>query len=231
MGSLAYCYLVLMRRKALASFMLLLLLVSMPQFFSLVKANPVPYPPEPSQEFPTLKINSPKNGEVFTVTTAEINFSVTKPDSWNLYWLTAIPVIGSYVVLVYLDGSLHSRYFDPCSTGFPTQTISVYLNKLTRGGHSVKIDVEAYTYYENPTNPTPGSYLTYSRNITETIHFTVNADLPTPTPSPTPSPRPTSKPESFPTTLVIAPVSIVAVVGVGLLIYFKKRKNVLEIKK
>ena len=35
----------------------------------------------------------------------------------------------------------------------------------------------------------------------------------------------TEPPESFPTTLVIAPIASVAVVGVGLVVYFKKRKH------
>jgi hypothetical protein len=35
----------------------------------------------------------------------------------------------------------------------------------------------------------------------------------------------TEPPESFPTTLVIAPIALVAVVGVGLVVYFKKRKR------
>jgi len=54
--------------------------------------------------------------------------------------------------------------------------------------------------------------------------------LPTPSPSPIPSQEPTSTPETkqiepFPTTLVVASVITVAVVGVGLLVHFKKRKG------
>lgn len=178
----------------------------------------IPYPTEPSQEFPTLNVNSPKNAEVFTTTSVEVNFTVAKPESWNVYWLTTMPVIGSYIVDVYLDGSLHSQLFDPGSSGFPTANYSVFLNKLSRGGHSVKIDVEAFTFYDDPSSE-PGDYLTYPKNITETIHFTVNADLPTPTPTPEPTP----KAEPFPTTIIIGSAVAVAVVGLGLLVYFKKR--------
>jgi len=142
-----------MKKTALA----LLLLVVMFQFSSLAIANPIPYPTEPSQEFPTLKVNSPKNGEVFTATSVEVNFTVTKPDSWNFYWLTIMPVIGTYVVHIYLDGNLHSKYplVDPGSSGFPTADYSVFLYWLTRGAHSVKIEVEAYSYYDDP-SPEPG---------------------------------------------------------------------------
>jgi hypothetical protein len=45
---------------------------------------------------------------------------------------------------------------------------------------------------------------------------------PTPSPSPSPSPEPTPEVEPFPTTLVIAFVVLVAVIGIGSLIFFKK---------
>jgi YVTN family beta-propeller protein len=50
---------------------------------------------------------------------------------------------------------------------------------------------------------------------------------PTSTPIPTvaPTPIPTPEPEPFPTLLVVASVITVAVVGIGLLVYFKKRKH------
>jgi hypothetical protein len=216
-----------MKRTALASCILLLMLVVMFQF-NLAAANAIPYPTEPNQEFPTLEVKSPKNEEVFTATTVEINFTVTKPDSWNFYWLTTMPVIGTYGVFIYLDGNLHSKIplVDPGSSGFPTADYSVFLSRLTRGTHTVKIDVEAFTYYNDP-SPEPGDYLTYSRNITETIHFAVNADLPTPSPSPTSSPSPESTPETepFPTILVVASIASVAIVATSVLVYFRKRKR------
>jgi parallel beta-helix repeat protein len=49
----------------------------------------------------------------------------------------------------------------------------------------------------------------------ETLNFTIAKA----------EPSPTTKPEPFPTTLVIASVITVAVVGIGLLVYFKKRKR------
>jgi parallel beta-helix repeat protein len=53
-----------------------------------------------------------------------------------------------------------------------------------------------------------------------------NDPTPTPTSPPTPTPEPTPRTESFPTTLLIGSViAVVAVVGLGLLIYFKKRHN------
>jgi hypothetical protein len=56
------------------------------------------------------------------------------------------------------------------------------------------------------------------------------ASSPEPTTSPTPSTEPTSTPETqhpplFPTALIIAVVITITVEGIGLLIYFKKRKR------
>ena len=59
------------------------------------------------------------------------------------------------------------------------------------------------------------------------------SNTPTLSPSPSPSERPTKttepKPNPFPTTLVITSVASAAVIGIGLLVYFKKRKHKAEI--
>jgi len=47
---------------------------------------------------------------------------------------------------------------------------------------------------------------------------------PTPTPELSPSPEPQDS-EPLPTTMVIAPIASVAIVSIGLLVYFKKRKH------
>ncbi len=47
----------------------------------------------------------------------------------------------------------------------------------------------------------------------------------TPTPSPPPTPMPDPQPEPFPTILVVAGIGTTASVGVGLFVYFKKRKH------
>jgi nitrous oxidase accessory protein NosD len=49
--------------------------------------------------------------------------------------------------------------------------------------------------------------------------------LPIPSVSPRPSPSVTVQPEPFPTTLIAASVASVAVVGLGLLVYFRKRNR------
>ena len=60
--------------------------------------------------------------------------------------------------------------------------------------------------------------------------FSLELPTPTPTrtstPTPTTTPTPTSSPEpEFPTTLVIASVAVIAVVGLGVLAYYKKKRK------
>jgi hypothetical protein len=76
-----------------------------------------------------------------------------------------------------------------------TVTENTTLNALSNGLHN--ITVYAKDEFENT-------------GASETISFSV--DVPEPS-------------EPFPTTLVIAPIASVAVVGVGLLVYFKKCKH------
>ena len=192
----------------------------------------IPYPSEPSMEFPTIDVDSPKNGEILEVNSVWLNFTVTKPDSWDIYWLTAIPVVGTYSAYVYLDQKLlaisRNLLEDPGSSGFPVADYSLVLSKLSRGGHSVEVLLEAATFYADP-SPEPGDYLQYSKNVTAAINFTVDADLPTPSPKLTPTPTPF---EGFPAPnlpeeeaiigFIIAVV--VLALGLGLLVYLIRRK-------
>jgi hypothetical protein len=229
-----------MKKTALVLTFVFALLVSSVfgvQIVDVVEANPFwgrpQYPAKPCQDFPTIKIEAPRNGEVLETTAAEVIFTVTKPYSWNAYYgfpKMDEPAIGSYIVYIYLDGKLRGTKPDPGPTGFPYADYSLVLDKLERGSHNVSVIVVATTFYDDPEtdsfNVTTGVTsppLTYPRNITETRQFTTNVDLPTPTPSPSPQPTPTAEP--FPTTLVIAFVITVAAVGIGLLVYFKKRHN------
>ena len=47
----------------------------------------------------------------------------------------------------------------------------------------------------------------------------------TESPSPTPTPTDTPTPEPFPTTLVVASIATIAVIGLGILVYFKKLRS------
>jgi hypothetical protein len=220
-----------MRRRTLALILIsaLLLVAVALHFPSLASANPVPYPSEPNKESPTLKVESPQNGKVYAGDTVELVFTVTKPDSWNYYWLgvtSGLPIIGDYSVWVYLDGNLKETCWDPCLRDVPTTNYPVVLDGLMIGGHSLKIDVRARTFYENP-NPDPQDYLEYLMNVSETIHFTINSGLPSSQhPSQETTSTPERAPEPFPTIFVAASAAIVATAsGLSAAYYLRKRKN------
>ena len=86
------------------------------------------------------------------------------------------------------------------------------------GGKSGKSNV--FIVYNPP--PTPSPTLTPFPSPSPSLSPT-----PTPTlaPTPTPSPEPTPKVEPFPTTLVVASIGSVAIVGLGMLVYLKKRQK------
>jgi hypothetical protein len=121
---------------------------------------------------------------------------------------------------------------------------SVVLPELSEGSHTITVYLEC----DQETWDSAGSHL-HIYFDSQTVFFTIlNTVLPTPTASPTPvitpspeltpspEPTPTLAPdlspsqepedsEPFTTTLVIASTIPVAMVGVGLLFYFKKRKH------
>ena len=139
------------------------------------KANPIPYPPAPNTELPTLTIQTPENySATYANSTLELNFTVTKPTSWNSYHMGFIPTVGQCWVYTYLDGILKQ--------GFPSVTTTVMnctaiFKNLTTDQHTARIDVYAMTYYAhyNETNYPQGRG-SYQSNVTQTILFTLNAD-------------------------------------------------------
>jgi hypothetical protein len=189
-----------MKKTALALFALLLL--ALLQFSNFANANPAPYPTTPNQELPTLKVESPNNEEVFKSDSIRLNFTVAIPDSWNVYWMFSIPVIGDFGVDVYLDGI---QKYTEWKTGSPNTLIynySIVLDELTEGKHTAKILITVRTFFQ-PENANDARE--YLRDFYQTRDFTI---------------------QLFPTTLVATAsgISMVAI-GVGLLVYFKKRKG------
>jgi hypothetical protein len=211
------------RLSRLALILVLLLMTVALHIPSFALANPmyeIPYPSEPNMELPTLKVESPQNGTAYTAVTAELSFTVTKPDSWDTYWNAGvselIPVIGSYIVWAYLDGNETYHFLDPHLQNVPTANYSLNLDWLKSGTHSLKIDLKATTYYKNP-HPDRYDYLEHIMNVSETINFTIQ-DASTPSPEP--------QQDAFLQALVAAASGASAtIVGLGVLLYFKKRKR------
>jgi hypothetical protein len=101
----------------------------------------------------------------------------------------------------FIDGTLWNRR---------TEQGNVTLPYLSEGYHTLTI----YQIYPlSPSHPEDGNVVSSAL-----INFNITSNSPL-----TPSPEPQSEP--FPTTLVLAPIATVAVIGVGLLVCFKKRKH------
>ena len=201
-------------------------------------AEPIPYPTEPNKQRPTLKIETPQSGEFYATNSIEVAFSVTIPQSWNIYNLrdtpgvlgNYTPVIGRYTSSVFLDG-VHQENHQTNFYWFPTPDVltanySIVLEGLERGTHSVIIEVESATFYDNP-NPDIDTYSDFTYELetfSKTIPFRITSYLPSPSPTPTPK-YPMGYPEQRPTPFEITIIAVIAVIGIGLLVYFKKYKR------
>ena len=148
--------------------------------------------------------------------------------------ITNLPNIAEYsVVFVYnLDGEPNFDMFgNPVFWGNTTrmgqfyQPIPLDYNSsihVPNGNHSLFVMA---TFWITPTGEYQNKFDV--RNVSQVVNFTVSAETPTSSNSPTPTPEP--KPEPFPTTLVITSATI-AVVSIGLFVYFKKRRGEAESK-
>ena len=174
-----------MKRTALALILALLFSAVITCYVNLASANwmfPIPpYPLEPNKDPPTLIVQTPQDGDIYNVNTVEVNFTIAKPASWLINGTS----IGTYFFRMLIDGknlsSLTGTHRPDIDNG-TAESISLVFYNLTRGGHSVKIDVKPMTFY-NPYYPDHppsgkgyGNY--YLDNISQTVHFTVNADPP-----------------------------------------------------
>ena len=188
-----------MKKKALA--LLLAIFVSLVAGMRAVEVTNANFIPSE----PFITIDSPEENRTYATSSVWLNLTLLAfydSDSWNT----------SRVAELSLDGegniTIPVVYEGLDEDGFSTVTGSSLLSDLSEGSHNITV-YATYNFLE-PWN------LFYSNS--KTINFLV--ELPEPTPSPE------SQIETFPTTLV-APASVasVAIVGVGLLVYFKKRKR------
>jgi hypothetical protein len=201
-----------MRRKALAltiiSAVLFLALIGI-QTAKIAEANPVYFTEDKTP--PTVSILSPKNNETFSTNDVLLNFTVTKPDTWYT-WEPYFPnqtMKGTLHSVSYqLDGTLYGpiivddNLISPfnCSVALTNLEDGVHSLLVTVNGTSLGGDYAQALFYDVPING--------SSNI---VYLTINA---------------AHSAEPVPTTLVAtASAATVGVVGVGLLIYFKKRKH------
>lgn len=226
-----------MKRKITgASFIMTLLLstVAGVMFVNLAEANPSPetnFPSEPILTPPTIVVHSPVPNQNYDSTDVWLNFTIIKPEGWTTlpkanftnnpaadgYWGydadgNPLYVISGNVTSVcyVVDGgerqniSVHDlSYF---VDAFPTRTLNFSTKlMLPKGAHSVVVSLEADSYYLIMGRIWPVSYLSIRVNeSSEMVNFTVLQ-------------------EPFPTALVVASITSVAIIGAGVLVYFRKR--------
>jgi hypothetical protein len=191
------------------------------------RANPVPWLTTPNQEKPTLTIDSPQNNTAYNAGSVYLNFTVTKPDSWNAVHIVA-PYVGEMrSANVYLDGRLCDRYGYSGSVFVTLDQSASELNQTAPGAHTLNVTVLSYTYYRGPAyngshivsdiQSSSGPVYEYPIVVSDIVYFTVVGET---SPSPTPSP---SIPE-FPSWTILLPLSAMVAVA-GLLVYHEKRNR------
>ncbi len=184
------------------------------QIVSLAEANPDWNPSKVST--PTIEILLPVEGHNYSSSDVLLNFTVIRPADW-LYFASLgnnsdvylsqgqIEFVTYSVDGIVMDGMADEHESERIEVNDHSNTVnppsnfsfSFNLKGLEDGQHTIKVYTEGYV------NGTGVSV------ISQTIHFAVY----------TPEPQP------FATPLVIAPIATVTVVGVGLFVYFKKRKS------
>jgi hypothetical protein len=164
-----------------------------------VQANPIVHP---TNELPTLTVQTPDSTSPYYAANAlELNFTVTKPQSWNEYQYGTIPEVGFAQTFLYLDGELTQAYPWTSNT---TDQYSVVFTNLTQQQHTVWIDVWCHIEYDG-SNASVSQTLTFTMDSqAQTIAFhqdpiTTTKPGTRPIIVPPNSPMPTLPPISTPT--------------------------------
>lgn len=206
----------LMKRTALALTIILALLFSAMAgtlMVNLAQANPVVVP------ISDLSLESPQNKN-YVQNFVQVSFSYSildEPVNDHSSMQTSV----SYV----LDGfeSVSVSNYKIVSNKLPNSIsylVNFQIRDLPNGSHTLFVHVSA----------TADKGFTTFAASSEVVTFTINANPssinPTPSPDPTINPTPSPDVQPFPITIVAtASVASVAVVGIGLIVYFKKRRR------
>ncbi len=210
-----------MKRIALAITLVFSLFVSLMigfQFVNLATANPIGEQSWASS--PIISINLPSDNEIVSSSEAPLNFTITKPEhSWLIKGGSEEKRNILLSVRIILDDTLY-RSIEVNST--LSEPFSHYdtLTKLTDGEHNLFIqtvcegwNIEFHGLWANK--------FIYE-NSSNSIAFTVNKSAPSKEPQQTTPSIEAQQTNSFPTTIVLASVSIVVIVCTSLLVYFKR---------
>jgi hypothetical protein len=212
----------------------LLLIAIEISFVALARANPYMYHKEVSPPAGSKPLNiivySPINNSLSKSGDVEINLNINNQDT------SMSSLLDAYLKADWLQENTTIYKQNTYSPEFPqswnyTHTFS----NIPEGEHNFTIYALGHGMYA--TNEGGLTANSYTMTAVSTVRFridTVPPEIPTPTPEPTPistaAPEPTATPgiilnlESFPM-LFTASASLAALAGLGLLIYFKKRKH------
>jgi len=205
-----------MKRTALTLTLTLTLLFSAvagTKLISLATANPFlgyefDVSPPTDMQPQTITILSPKNNTFYVSNNLTFNFKVSlnSTNTWYHIHIDSVYYKASWQnnnVSVY-SWSNHDLWNpvdnDPYLTEFRYE---LNLTEIPEGRQNITVTAYAIGSYVKSL-----VYHEFYTNISSSVIFIVD-----------------TTPTSFPTTLVIAPIASVAVMGVGLLVYFKKRKR------
>jgi hypothetical protein len=212
-----------MRNLMFACIVVVLSLLILPTIpFS--SANPIPWPKQPNTDLPAIQIATP-DGTVSLRdnNTAVFNITVTRPDSWNNYYMGFIPIIGDWDGWVYLDGarmfplppqraSLTSplpasvSLYQISFNGYPDTSLAInginrkWGNLTYNGDLEIRIDVMTYSEVDQ-LNRTSSQTVSFGIDPhSQTITFskglleTINGTASAPTPIINPTTNPTKVP-------------------------------------
>jgi hypothetical protein len=220
------------KRTAAALFFtaaLLLSAMALTQLTNLTTANFIGYafyPTEPDTTSPVITVLSPAQNQTYTSTDIWLNFTVAKPETWFKLveaWDSngnqEIWVFGNITSVSYeVDGgekqSIPVHDTSTIDAAYTNQTLNFSFNlTLPEGTHNVTVGVEAESYYVKYEYSTGPALAITVQGESEVVNFTV-AEPPEP------------EPEPFPAALVAtASGASIAIIAVGLLVYFKKRRQ------
>ena len=232
-------------KKTAVAFITALLLSAMAgiQLANLVAATPVglyfEFPTEPIRMPPAIVVHSPVPNQNYDSSKVLLNFTIIKPETWiklpeeyggvdeqgNPLYVIFGNITSVYYVI---DGgepqniSVHDLSY--VAEAFPKRTLNFSISlTLGKGIHSVEVGLDADSYYlitevyttENATDTKPsgtviptGLSTIVLNGSSGIIRFAAEAS------------------EPFPTALVIAASGAsIAIIGVGLLVYFRKWKH------
>jgi hypothetical protein len=232
--------LVLLKRTTSTKALVLALLFSTVAgaiFVNLATANPAPlfaFPTEPITTLPTIVVHSPVKNQIYNSTNVWLNFTIVKPESWFAidvaHHADHSPLTETFVNITSIyftvdgDESQNIPVHDIDSLFDTAPTLNLNFSTmlpLAAGTHGVKVGLEADSHYVVSYVYNFSEALSSARLYAESdaVNFTVAGSSESDAVDFTVA-------ESFPTALIVtAPVATVAVVGAGLLVYFKKRKR------